>query len=106
VEDGMSLLDFLRRSQPRSSAQTAKDRLQIILAHERQDRGQPDYLPLLQKDILDVIRNYVEVANDKVQMRLQRDERMSTLEIEIELPAPRGLKLSSAGATGNPALAR
>jgi len=85
----MNLFDFLRRSQPRGSAQTAKDRLQIILAHERQDRAQPDYLPLLQKDILGAIRKYVEVANDKVQMRLQRDDRMSTLEIEIELPAPR-----------------
>ncbi len=84
----MSLFGFLRRAEPRSSAQTAKDRLQIILAHERQDRSQPDYLPRLQRDILDVIRTYVDVANDKVQMRLQRDDRISTLEIEIELPPP------------------
>lgn len=102
----MSLFDFLRRTQQRSSAQTAKDRLQIILAHERQDRAQPDYLPLLQKDILDVIRNYVEVANDKVQMRLQRDDLMSTLEIEIELPPPRSRKSDPAAAGPNAAFAR
>jgi len=102
----MKLLEFLRRAQPRSSAQTAKDRLQIILAHERQDRAQPDYLPLLQKEILGVIRKYVEVANDKVQMRLQRDERMSTLEIEIELPSSRVRAIESAAAGPNAAFAR
>lgn len=102
----MSLFGFLRRAQPASSAQTAKDRLQIILAHERQDRAQPDYLPLMQKDILGVIRKYVEVANDKVQIRMQRGDRMSTLEIEIELPAPRALALQAGLATPSSALAR
>jgi cell division topological specificity factor len=102
----MNLFDFLRRTQPRSSAQTAKDRLQIILAHERQDRAHPDYLPLLQKEILGVIRKYVEVANDKVQMRLQRDERMSTLEIEIELPSSRARTIDAAAAGPNAAFAR
>lgn len=84
----MSLFRFLRRPETRNSAQTAKDRLQIILAHERQDRSQPDYLPRLQRDILGVVRSYVEIASDKVQMRLRRSDRMSMLEIEIELPAP------------------
>jgi len=103
----MSLFGFLRRAQPRGSAQTAKDRLQIILAHERQDRTQPDYLPMLQRDILDVIRTYVDVASDKVQMRLQRGDRMSTLEIEIELPAPsRALTIYQGAATPSSAMAR
>jgi len=102
----MSLFRFLRRPEARSSAQTAKDRLQIILAHERQDRAQPDYLPLLQKDILGVIRNYVEIATDKVQMRLQRGERMSMLEIEIELPPPRVRTLDGPAATASAVLAR
>ena len=94
----MKLFDYFVRPRPPSSAQTAKDRLQILLAHERQDRSQPEYLPLLQKDILDVIRKYIEVASDKVEVRLQRGERMSTLEIGIELPPPRGLKLNSVSA--------
>jgi cell division topological specificity factor len=88
MEGDMSFFGFLRRPEPRSSAQTAKDRLQTILAHERQDRVLPDYLPRLQRDILGVIRSYVEITNDKVQMRLRRSERMSLLEIEVELPAP------------------
>lgn len=94
----MKLFDYFVRPKPQSSAQTAKDRLQILLAHERQDRSQPEYLPLLQKDILDVIRKYIEVASDNVDVRLQRGERMSTLEIEIELPGPRGMKLNTASA--------
>ena len=94
----MKLFDYFVRPKAPSTAQTAKDRLQIVLAHERQDRSQPEYLPLLQKDILEVIRKYIEVASDKVEVRLQRGERISTLEIGIELPAPRGLKFSSATA--------
>ena len=100
----MSLFRFLRRPETRNSAQTAKDRLQIILAHERQDRSQPDYLPRLQRDILGVVRSYVEIANDKVQMRLRRSDRMSMLEIEIELPVPsRALTIYQ---TPSPILAR
>jgi cell division topological specificity factor len=94
----MKLFDYFVRPKAPNSAQTAKDRLQILLAHERQDRSQPEYLPLMQKDILDVIRKYIEVASDKVEVRLQRGDRMSTLEIGIELPGPRGLKLNSASA--------
>jgi cell division topological specificity factor len=100
----MSFFGFLRRPEPRSSAQTAKDRLQTILAHERQDRVLPDYLPRLQRDILGVIRSYVEITNDKVQMRLRRSDRMSLLEIEVELPAPsRALTIYQ---TPSPILAR
>jgi cell division topological specificity factor len=100
----MSFFGFLRRPESRSSAQTAKDRLQTILAHERQDRVLPDYLPRLQRDILGVIRSYVEITNDKVQMRLRRSDRMSLLEIEVELPAPsRALTIYQ---TPSPILAR
>ncbi|HKT20529.1 MAG TPA: cell division topological specificity factor MinE [Stellaceae bacterium] len=102
----MNLFGFLRRPEARSSAQTAKDRLQIILAHERQDRAQPDYLPRLQRDILDVIRNYADVASDKVQMRLQRGERISRLEIEIELPAARVRTIDGPAASPSAVLAR
>ena len=103
----MSLFGFLRRPDTRSSAQTAKDRLQLILAHERQDRAQPDYLPRLQRDILGAVRNYVDVTNEKVQMRLHRGERMSMLEIEIELPPPsRALTIYQGAATQSPILAR
>jgi cell division topological specificity factor len=93
----MKLFDYFVRPKQPSSAQQAKDRLQILLAHERHDLSQPEYLPLLQRDILEVIRKYLDVASDNVEVKLQRGERMSTLEIGIELPAPR-VKMSAARA--------
>ena len=103
----MRLFEFFRRPPVSSTAQTAKDRLQVILAHERHDRTQPDYLPSLQKDILDVIRKYVEVASDKLRIRLQRGDRMSMLEIEVELPAAQRTPIaSSATAARSSAFAR
>jgi cell division topological specificity factor len=106
----MNLFSFLRRSPARGSAATAKERLQILLAHERQDRSRPDYLPLLQKDILEVIKKYVQVASDKVQIKLQRGAEISTLEIDIELPGPQAVSPKPIASTGNssgkPAFAR
>lgn len=105
----MNLLRFLRRSPAASSAATAKERLQILLAHERQDRSRPDYLPLLQKDILEVIKKYVQVASDKVQIKLQRGAEISTLEIDIELPGPQAASAKSPASTNptsKPAFAR
>ena len=95
----MRLFEFLRRPKALSSAQTAKDRLQVILAHERRDRTQPDYLPSLHKDILGVIRRYVEVASDKIHVRLHRGDRISTLEIEVELPATRQTPMVNSATT-------
>lgn len=85
----MTLFSFFRRPSRDASAQTAKERLQILLAHERHDRSSPDYLPLLQKDILEVIKKYVQIGNEKVEVKLERGADMSTLEIDIELPAPK-----------------
>jgi cell division topological specificity factor len=100
----MNLLGFLRRPKPTNSAETAKERLQILLAHERQDRSSPEYLPLLQKDIVAAVLKYVQVASDKVEIKLQRGAEMSTLEIDIELPGPPSVAPRSAAP--KPAFAR
>ena len=55
----MGMFDFLRAK--KNTAETAKNRLQIIIAQERTSRGAPDYLPLLQRELLEVIRKYVSV---------------------------------------------
>lgn len=83
----MSLFGFFRRKEP-SAAATAKDRLQIVLAHERADRNAPDFLPNLQNEILATIRKYVAVDIDKVAVRLQREKGRSILEVNVELPGP------------------
>lgn len=71
------------------SAQTAKDRLQILLAHERSG-ATPDYLPQLQRDIMEVIRRHVKIADEAIDIRMERGTDLSSLEINIELPTPRG----------------
>lgn len=90
------MFGFFRRPRQATSAQTAKERLQILLAHERTDRSSPDYLPLLQRDILDVIKRYVRVDGDSVDIKLERGDEISTIEINIELPGARALHASSA----------
>ena len=60
----MSLLDFFLRPRKENTARVAKERLQIIVAHERSTRGGPDYLPQLKQDLLDVIRKYVQIDPD------------------------------------------
>jgi cell division topological specificity factor len=81
------MLGFLRRPRQGGSAETAKDRLQILLSHERPGRtGSPDYLPMLQREILEVIQRHVKVEGEDVDIRIERGEDLSTLEINIELP--------------------
>ncbi|KJK00701.1 cell division topological specificity factor MinE [Pseudomonas sp. BGr12] len=82
----MSLLDFFRSRKAQNSASIAKERLQIIVAHERGNRSQPDYLPQLQKDLLEVIRKYVPIDQEQVQVELANQGSCSILELNITLP--------------------
>jgi cell division topological specificity factor len=83
----MSLLDWIRRP---SSAPVARDRLKILLAHERTFAGQPDLLAVLHEEILEVISRHVTVAPDKVQVKVDRGPAVSTLAIDIEIPTANG----------------
>ncbi len=83
----MSIFSFFR-PQPKTNAESAKERLQIVLAHERGAGASPDYLPLLQKELLDVIKKYVRIDDNKVEVKLERGGDFSTLEVNIELPPP------------------
>jgi cell division topological specificity factor len=81
----MSFFDYFK-SNKKNTASIAKERLQIIVAHERGKREQPDYLPQLQQEILDVIRKYVNVGQDQVHVQLDKNEDCSILELNITLP--------------------
>lgn len=82
----MSLLDYFR-SNKNNTAQLAKERLQIIVAHERGQRAGPDYLPDLRNDILEVIRKYVEISPEQVTVQLeQKGSNLSVLELNVMLP--------------------
>jgi cell division topological specificity factor len=81
----MSLLDYFRTSKT-SSASLAKERLQILVAHERSSRNQPSYLPQLQKELLEVIRKYVNVEQDAISVNFEQNDTQETLELNIVLP--------------------
>ncbi|KRW93088.1 cell division topological specificity factor MinE [Paracoccus sp. PXZ] len=91
------MFGFSFRQRKPSSAQTAKERLQILLAHERSSGGSnPDFLPLLQRDILEVVRRHMEIDGDAVDVKLERSDDLSSLEINIELPYAKPLKARTA----------
>lgn len=83
----MSILDYLFTRRP-PSASVAKERLQIVLAHERVGRDAPDFLPLLQKDLMEVVGRYVETTDpDMIKVNLARQGGTSVLEINVEIAA-------------------
>lgn len=82
----MKFLDFFRANKKPGTASVAKERLQIIVAHERGQRSTPDYLPALQKELVEVIRKYVNIGNDDVHVALENEGSCSILELNITLP--------------------
>ena len=70
----------------KTSAAAAKERLQILISHERQNRQGPDFLPDLQRDILNVVKRYVAIRDDDVSVRLDRTGDASVLELNVTLP--------------------
>ena len=80
----MGLLAFFRRTP--ATASVAKERLRIIVAQERSARGGPDYLPLLRRELLEVIRKYVNVDPDAIQISLEKEDGQEVLELSVALP--------------------
>ncbi len=82
----MGIFDFFRSRSEDNSAKVAKDRLQVLIAHERTGRNGPDYLPMLKQDILNVIKKYVSVGEEQVTVQLDTQENCDVLELNITLP--------------------
>ncbi|MGN2251034.1 cell division topological specificity factor MinE [Frateuria edaphi] len=81
----MGILDFLKRK-PEPTASVAKERLRIIVAQERSTRGAPDYLPLMRNELLEVIKKYVHVDIDAININVERDSGHEVLELSVALP--------------------
>jgi cell division topological specificity factor len=79
----MTLFDLFKR---RGSAPVARERLQVLLAYERKNRGQPDLVAILREEIMAVIAKHVQVGQDDVQIAMDRGDTMSTLEIDVHIP--------------------
>lgn len=80
----MSILAFFTRG--RSSAPVARERLQVLLAHERALTGGADLAAVLKQEILEVIARHIPIDRDRVMVKLDRGDQVSTLEIDIEMP--------------------
>ena len=82
-----SFFSFLL-GEKKKTANVAKERLQIILSHERSGRTnyEPDYLPALQRDLIAVIAKYIKINPDDIKLNLERQDNLDVLEVKIELP--------------------
>ncbi len=78
----MSIFKLFRKQ---VSAPMARERLQLLLAHERASAGS-DLVAILREEILAVIAKHVQVDSDKVRVKVDRDEHVSILEIDVEIP--------------------
>jgi cell division topological specificity factor len=80
----MGLLTLFRRRPP--TASLAKERLRIIVAQERSSRGGPDYLPMLRGELLEVIRKYVHVDVERIEINLGKEDGHDVLELSVAIP--------------------
>lgn len=79
----MSMFSFFRKQ---TSAPMARERLQVLLAHERASVGKSDLVAVLREEILAVIAKHVQIDADKVSVKMDRGEHVTTLEVDIEIP--------------------
>lgn len=86
----MGLFDLFRQDRKKNTAKAAKERLQILIAHEHAmgagNHKGPDYLPRLREEIIDVIRKYVTVSDNDVNFQVEKGEDFDMLELNITLP--------------------
>ncbi len=84
----MNFLNYFRLSPQKNTASLAKERLRIIVEHERRLHNSPnlDYLPLLQKELLEVVRKYVAIEDEHISIHLERNGDFEVLELNITLP--------------------
>ena len=80
----MKFFDFFR-SKKQGSASLAKERLQIIVSHERRRSSTPDFLPRLQQDILEVVRKYIQIDENQIKLSVDRNDDCEVLELNISL---------------------
>ncbi|MEQ1440015.1 cell division topological specificity factor MinE [Fontimonas sp. SYSU GA230001] len=82
-------MDWLKffRAEPKNTASVAKERLKVVVAHQREGRANgPAYLPKLREELLLVVRKYVQVPDSAVNVHVQREAGLEVLEMNITLP--------------------
>jgi cell division topological specificity factor len=95
----MNLFRFFSKPQ---SAPAARERLQVLLAHERASVGGSDLVTKLREEILKVIAKHMQVDDDKVSVKMERGAKMSTLAVDVEIPFDATRKAAAAAAAKVP----
>jgi len=90
----MTIFNLFRR---KASAPVARERLQVLLAHERASIGRTDLVAVLREEILAVIAKHVTLDADHLRVRMERGEQMSTLEVEVDIPSSARVRLALTG---------
>ena len=80
----VGIFDFLKPRQ--QSANTAKNRLQVIIAEQRSEHGAPDFVPRLRQEMIELIRKYVHVPDDAIKISKEKHGDYDVLDITVELP--------------------
>ena len=80
----MNIFEFFRLRN-KNSAQIAKERLQIVVSHQRATDQSPEFMPQLRQELLDVVRKYIDIDLDKINVQLQRQGNCSILELNVAL---------------------
>ena len=100
----MSILSFFTKG--RTSAPVARERLQVLLAHERALTGGADLAAVLKQEILEVIARHIPIDRDRVMVKLDRGDQVSTLEIDVEMPDAALAAATPSARSRKPAAAR
>jgi len=87
----MNLMNFFKRT---GTAPVARERLQILLQHERAVTGKSDLIAILQEEILAVVARHFPVDSDSIKIKMERGDAVSTLEVEVEIPTPMCVNIS------------
>jgi cell division topological specificity factor len=82
----MGFLNYFRKESGTDSAAKARERLHVVVAHQRAARNQPDFLPEMQQEIIRVIQKYVSIEKDEVSVQLDKHGNCSVLELNVTLP--------------------
>lgn len=85
----MSIFRFFNKQ---ASAPKARERLQILLAHERASHGHSDLVILLREEILAVVARHIQIDREKVRVTMNSDDQVSMLEVDIEIPLKAGVR--------------
>jgi len=88
----MGLLSYFKKEKKVKSADLARERLQILVSHERRGNNHPDYVLKLKKEILEVLKKYMDIDDDLIEINHENEDGNEYLELNISLPDNNKLK--------------